>query len=86
MALGQDAGMHIRAVAFDVNGTLVKILAEDGSEDIFRAAAHFLTYQGIDMCQARSGLAGGSGSGAGRPSGCPPPRGSPAVSLPARPV
>ncbi len=46
MALGQDAGMHIQVVAFDVNGTLVKILAEDGSEDIFRAAAHFLTYQG----------------------------------------
>ena len=64
MVLGQDAGMHIRAVAFDVNGTLVKILTEDGSEDIFRAAAHLLTYQGIDMCQARSGLAGGSGSGA----------------------
>ena len=63
MVLGQDAGMHIRAVAFDVNGTLVKILTEDGSEDIFRAAAHFLTYQGIDMCQARSGLAGGSGTG-----------------------
>ena len=70
MVLGQDAGMHIRAVAFDPNGTRVKILTEDGSEDIFRAAAHFLTYQGIDMCQARSGLAGGSGSGAGRPSGC----------------
>ena len=85
MALGQDAGMHIQAVAFDVNGTLVKILAEDGSEDIFRAAAHFLTYRGIDMCQARSGLAGGSGSGAGGV-GMPPPRGSPAVSLPARPV
>ena len=51
MVLGQDAGMHIRAVAFGVNGTLVKILTEDGSEDIFRAAAHFLTYQGIDMCR-----------------------------------
>jgi len=51
MVLGQDAGMHIQAVAFDVNGTLVKILAEDGSEDIFRAAAHFLTCQGIDMCR-----------------------------------
>jgi putative hydrolase of the HAD superfamily len=41
--------MDIRAVAFDVNGTLVKILADDNEERIFRAAAHFLTYQGIDL-------------------------------------
>ena len=41
--------VDIRAVAFDVNGTLVKILADDGEERIFRAAAHFLTYQGIDL-------------------------------------
>jgi putative hydrolase of the HAD superfamily len=41
--------MHIRAVAFDVNGTLVRILADDDEERIFRAAAHFLTYQGIDL-------------------------------------
>jgi putative hydrolase of the HAD superfamily len=41
--------MDIRAVAFDVNGTLVQILTEDGMEEIFRAAAHFLTYQGIDL-------------------------------------
>ena len=41
--------MDIRAVAFDVNGTLVKILADDHEERIFRAAAHFLTYQGIDL-------------------------------------
>ncbi len=50
-ASGQDAGMDIRAVAFDVNGTLVKILTEDGMEEIFRAAAHFLSYQGIDLCR-----------------------------------
>ena len=31
--------MDIRAVAFDVNGTLVKILADDDEERIFRAAA-----------------------------------------------
>ena len=43
--------MDIRAVAFDANGTLVKILTEDGMEGIFRAAAHFLTYQGIDLCR-----------------------------------
>jgi len=41
--------MDIRAVAFDVNGTLVKILTEEGAEEIFRSAAHFLTYQGIDL-------------------------------------
>jgi putative hydrolase of the HAD superfamily len=39
--------MDIRAVTFDVNGTLVEILTEDGMEQIFRAAGHFLTYQGI---------------------------------------
>jgi FMN phosphatase YigB (HAD superfamily) len=43
--------MDIRAVAFDANGTLVKILTEDGNQEIFRAAAHFLTYQGIDLCR-----------------------------------
>src|SRR6202008_4599478 len=47
---GQYACMDIRAVAFDANGTLVKILTEDGMEEIFRAAAHFLTSQGIDLC------------------------------------
>jgi putative hydrolase of the HAD superfamily len=41
--------MDIRAVAFDVNGTLVRILADDDEERIYRAAAHFLTYQGIDL-------------------------------------
>jgi putative hydrolase of the HAD superfamily len=41
--------MDIRAVAFDANGTLVSILTEDDMEEIFRAAAHFLTYQGIDL-------------------------------------
>jgi putative hydrolase of the HAD superfamily len=41
--------MDIRAFAFDVNGTLVRILTEDGADDVFRAAAHFLTYQGIDL-------------------------------------
>ena len=41
--------MDIRAVAFDANGTLVRIQTEDGDEQIFRSAAHFLTYQGIDL-------------------------------------
>jgi putative hydrolase of the HAD superfamily len=43
--------MDIRAVAFDVNGTLVRILTEDNTDQIFRSAAHFLTYQGIDLCR-----------------------------------
>ncbi len=41
--------MDIRAIAFDVNGTLIRIQTEDGDEQIFRSAAHFLTYQGIDL-------------------------------------
>ncbi|HYB46645.1 MAG TPA: HAD family hydrolase [Streptosporangiaceae bacterium] len=41
--------MDIRAVAFDVNGTLVRILTDDDEEGIFRAAAHFLSYQGIEL-------------------------------------
>src|ERR1700753_2259705 len=41
--------MDIRAVVFDVNGTLVRILADDNEERIYRAASHFLTYQGIDL-------------------------------------
>jgi putative hydrolase of the HAD superfamily len=39
----------IRAIAFDVNGTLIEILTEDGMEEIFRAVGHFLTYQGITL-------------------------------------
>lgn len=41
--------MDIRAIAFDVNGTLVEIITEDDMEQIFRAAGHFLTYQGINL-------------------------------------
>jgi putative hydrolase of the HAD superfamily len=41
--------MDIRAIAFDVNGTLVEIQTEDDMEQCFRAAGHFLTYQGIDL-------------------------------------
>jgi putative hydrolase of the HAD superfamily len=41
--------MDVRAIAFDVNGTLVRILTEDDRNQIFRSAAHFLTYQGIDL-------------------------------------
>jgi putative hydrolase of the HAD superfamily len=44
---GELAG--VRAVLFDVNGTLVDIHTEEGMEQIFRTAGHFLTYQGIDL-------------------------------------
>ncbi len=41
--------MEIRAVAFDVNGTLVSILTDEGMDQIFRSAAHYFIYQGIDL-------------------------------------
>jgi putative hydrolase of the HAD superfamily len=40
---------NVRAIAFDVNGTLVEILTDDHMKQIFRAAGHFLTYQGVDL-------------------------------------
>ena len=43
--------MDIRAVAFDANGTLVRILTDEGMDEIFRSVGHFLTYQGIDLCR-----------------------------------
>ena len=50
--------MDIRAVASGANGTLVRIRTEDGAEEVFRAAAHFLTYQGIDLPGAGQGPLG----------------------------
>ncbi len=41
--------MDIRAVAFDLNGTVISILTDEGMDQIFRSAAHFLTYQGIEL-------------------------------------
>ncbi|UFS59176.1 HAD family hydrolase [Subtercola endophyticus] len=41
--------MDVRAIAFDVNGTLVRIHTDDHSDDAFRAVGHLLTYQGIDL-------------------------------------
>lgn len=43
----------VQAIVFDVNGTMVEIWTEDDREDIFRAAGHFLTYQGIDLRRHR---------------------------------
>jgi len=39
----------VRAIAFDVNGTLTEIVTDEGMDEIFRAVGHFLTYQGIDL-------------------------------------
>jgi putative hydrolase of the HAD superfamily len=41
--------MTIKALAFDVNGTLIDILTDESMDEIYRALRHFLTYQGIDL-------------------------------------
>jgi putative hydrolase of the HAD superfamily len=41
--------MEIRAVLFDVNGTLIDIETDEWMEEAYRAIAHFLTYQGIAL-------------------------------------
>jgi putative hydrolase of the HAD superfamily len=41
--------MDIRALLFDVNGTLIDIETDEGLEEIYRAIAHFLAYQGISL-------------------------------------
>lgn len=41
--------MTIKALAFDVNGTLIDILTDESMEEIYRSLRHFLTYQGIDI-------------------------------------
>jgi putative hydrolase of the HAD superfamily len=40
---------EIRAVLFDVNGTLIDIETDEWMEESYRAIAHFLTYQGIAL-------------------------------------
>ena len=39
--------MTIRAIIFDVNGTLIDINTDEGNEQIYRAISHFLKYHGI---------------------------------------
>jgi putative hydrolase of the HAD superfamily len=41
--------MEIRAILFDVNGTLIDIETDEWMEEAYRAIAHFLTYQGIAL-------------------------------------
>jgi len=39
--------MNIKAIIFDINGTLVDIRTDEGNEEIYRGLSHFLTFQGI---------------------------------------
>jgi putative hydrolase of the HAD superfamily len=41
--------MDIRALMFDINGTLIDIETDERMEQVYRAIAHFLTYQGISL-------------------------------------
>src|SRR5580698_8243751 len=41
--------MDIRALLFDVNGTLIDIETDEWMEEAYRAIGHFLTYQGISL-------------------------------------
>ena len=44
--------MEIRALLFDVNGTLIDIETDEWMEEAYRAIGHFLTYQGISLRRA----------------------------------
>lgn len=39
--------MNVKAIIFDINGTLINIHTDEGCEEIYRGISHFLTYQGI---------------------------------------
>lgn len=39
--------MIIKGIVFDLNGTLIDIQTDEGSEEVYRGISHFLTYQGI---------------------------------------
>jgi putative hydrolase of the HAD superfamily len=41
--------MDVRALLFDVNGTLIDIETDEYLEEAYRAVGHFLTYQGIRL-------------------------------------
>jgi putative hydrolase of the HAD superfamily len=41
--------MDLRAILFDINGTLIDIETDEGMEEVYRAIGHFLLYQGIFM-------------------------------------
>jgi putative hydrolase of the HAD superfamily len=41
--------MNIKGIIFDINGTLVDILTDEGNEEIYRGLSHFLTFQGMHI-------------------------------------
>jgi putative hydrolase of the HAD superfamily len=41
--------VDLRAIIFDINGTLIDIETDEGRDDIYRALARFLSYQGMDI-------------------------------------
>lgn len=41
--------MIIKAILFDINGTLIDINTDEANEEIYRGISHILTYQGISM-------------------------------------
>jgi putative hydrolase of the HAD superfamily len=41
--------MEVRALLFDVNGTLIDIETDEWMEEAYRAVGHYLTYQGIRL-------------------------------------
>jgi putative hydrolase of the HAD superfamily len=41
--------MIIKAILFDINGTLIDIHTDEANEEIYRGISHILTYQGISM-------------------------------------
>jgi putative hydrolase of the HAD superfamily len=41
--------MDLRAILFDVNGTLIDIETDEGQDTIYRAISRFLTYQGAQF-------------------------------------
>lgn len=41
--------MDLRAILFDVNGTLIDIETDEGQDSIYRTLSRFLTYQGLAL-------------------------------------
>ena len=41
--------MDLQAIIFDINGTLIDIETDEGRDDIYRALARFLSFQGIEI-------------------------------------
>jgi putative hydrolase of the HAD superfamily len=39
----------IKAILFDINGTLIDINTDESNDEVFRGISHILTYQGISM-------------------------------------